>query len=355
MEADWAFGTRSMEFTSSSMRSLNTQIKAELALPPLTQERTLAQIFPKYHRNCNTRRGSSHRGHFQHCPSFSTEFFQFHLLATEEDLAHWVRGYLESARWFLHYWLLVICNETKHTTKTPQLMPVYHLGKQSKLSEWTLLICQHIFETKKRCQALKNITADFPAQNYQHLWLCAGFPWSLEQEDSIWNDLGEENHTSAFSHKGVLVISSSGPAKPWGLLPVHIYTIPFTYKGLQFLFVFTQWGNYSGMRGLHGTSSGQRFPPQSANSVVQMGEPNLAPNSWITELLQLCRREKQSSVPVGPHQTCSVWCWPIQSTGQFCKNRLASVTILVVTALFLLQSPISAIFLRASLWSSELM
>lgn len=176
MEADWAFGTRSMEFTSSSMRSLNTQIKAELALPPLTQERTLAQIFPKYHRNCNTRRGSSHRGHFQHCPSFSTEFFQFHLLATEEDLAHWVRGYLESARWFLHYWLLVICNETKHTTKTPQLMPVYHLGKQSKLSEWTLLICQHIFETKKKVSSVKKYHCRFPCPKLPAFVIVCRFP-----------------------------------------------------------------------------------------------------------------------------------------------------------------------------------
>lgn len=98
MEADWAFGTRSMEFTSSSMRSLRTEIKPKSALPPLTRDRTLAQIFPKCHRNCNTRRGSSHRGRYQHCPCFSTESFQFHLLATEEDLAHWVMGYLESAR-----------------------------------------------------------------------------------------------------------------------------------------------------------------------------------------------------------------------------------------------------------------
>lgn len=98
MEADWAFGTRSMEFTSSSIRSLKTEIKPKLALPPLTYERTLAQIFPKYHRNCNTQRGSSHRGHYQHCLCLSKECFQFHLLATEEDLAHWVMGYLESAR-----------------------------------------------------------------------------------------------------------------------------------------------------------------------------------------------------------------------------------------------------------------
>lgn len=97
MEADWAFGTRSMEFTSSSMRSLKTEIKPKLALPPLTQERTLAQIFPKYQRSCNTWRSSSHRGHFHHYPCFSTECFQFHLLATE-DLAHWVMGHLESAR-----------------------------------------------------------------------------------------------------------------------------------------------------------------------------------------------------------------------------------------------------------------
>lgn len=74
------------------------KIKPKLALPPLTQERTLAQIFPKYHRNCNTHRGSSHRGHDQHCPCLSKECFQFYLLATEQDLAHWVMGYLESAR-----------------------------------------------------------------------------------------------------------------------------------------------------------------------------------------------------------------------------------------------------------------
>lgn len=174
-------------------------------------------------------------------------------------------------------------------------MPVYHLRKPSMLSEWTLLICQHVFETKKKCQAVKIITADFPAQNWQHLWLCARFPWSLEQEDSIWNDFWGENHTSAFPHKSVLGYLQLWTSKALRSIPVHIYTIPFTYKGLQFLFVFTQWGNYSGMRSLHRTFSGQRFLPQSANRVVQIGEPNLAPHSWIIPALQERGTELSSS------------------------------------------------------------
>lgn len=134
MEADWAFGTRSTEFTSSSMRSLKTEIEPKLALPPLTQERTLAQIFPKYHRSCNT-----HGGVLPTEAISSTALVS--PLSVSNSICLQQRRIWPTGLWaiwkvqFLHYWLLVICIETKHTTKPPQLLPVCHLGEPSTLSE----------------------------------------------------------------------------------------------------------------------------------------------------------------------------------------------------------------------------
>lgn len=151
-----------------------------------------------------------------------------------------------------------------------------------------------------------------------------------------------------------LLSSATGQQYPRGLLLVHIYTIPFSYKGLQFLFVFTQRENYSGVESLHRTFNRQRFLPWSAYRVVQIPWPNLLSiehgscSAWEIHPAQV-----QLDFIEG--QTCSLWYWLTQSTDNFVRKDCQIWRPAIKLVLhFLLLSHISAVFLSASLWISEL-
>lgn len=155
--------------------------------------------------------------------------------------------------------------------KTCQLMPVYHLEKPSTMSEGTLLIykCTTQYLTQKCTSGIKNWCQRFHCLKLnciceQH----ACFPLKVESDRFNCRQIvsritwGGENHIRVHLPTILCLLSSTiDQQQSKGLLLVHIYIIPFSFKCLQFLFVFTQRENYFSIESLFTTFNKQRFLP----------------------------------------------------------------------------------------------